>query len=127
MGIGVVVVGGYMTWDPHRHSQGRDVGWAEAVGFELLARTRTLVTLYGPNKHFECHGDNRDGGRTVEGIQQEYPNQQSSEFRRLHDVVETTGAYFHTTLRPQRTQPGRGATERHPRTSKPHPSPYPPP
>lgn len=50
-------------------SQGRAIGWAEAVGFELL--THTLITLYGPDSNLKCFSDNtgvvegwwKDGGR----------------------------------------------------------------
>jgi hypothetical protein len=38
------------------HSEGHDIGWAEAVGFGLLACT--LITLYGSDKHFEYCGNN---------------------------------------------------------------------
>ena len=38
-------------------SQGRDIQWAEAVGFELLAIC--LCTLAGTGEHITLHGDNR--------------------------------------------------------------------
>jgi hypothetical protein len=104
MGIGIVVGEFWRAWvlTGNWHSQGRDIGWAEAVGFELLART--LITLYGPNKHFECYGDNTG---VVEGWWKGRSRnaQTNTVFRRLHDVVETTGTHFHTRYVPSEQNP----------------------
>jgi hypothetical protein len=93
------------------HYKGRDIGWAEAVGFELLACT--FITLYGPDKHFECYGDNTS---VVEGWWKGASRnaQTNTVFRRLHDVVDTTGAHFQTRYA-NPAQPSRRALTRHPR------------
>ena len=107
MGIGIVVGEHWRAWalTGDWHSQGRDIGWAEAIGFELLART--LITLYGPNKHFECYGDNTG---VVEGWWKGASKnaQTNTVFRRLHEVVETTGTHFHTRYVPSQQNPADG-------------------
>ena len=104
MGLGIVVGEHRRAWRliGDWQSQGRDIGWAEAVAFELLART--LITLYGPDSHFKCHGDNTG---VVEGWWKgSSKNSQTNDvFRRLHDVVETTGAHFHTRYVPSQHNP----------------------
>ncbi len=58
MGLGIIVGEHWRTWrlTGNWQSQGRDIGWAKAVAFELLAQT--LVILYSSDNHFLCHGDN---------------------------------------------------------------------
>ena len=48
---------GSWTLRPGWNADGRDIGWAEAVGFELLART--LLLLVQPNTTLLVHGDNQ--------------------------------------------------------------------
>jgi hypothetical protein len=104
MGLGIVVGEHWRAWRliGDWHSQGRDIGWAEAVAFELL--TSTLVTLYGPDFHFKCNGDNTG---VVEGWWKgSSRNHQTNDvFRRIHEVTETTGARFHTRYVPSEHNP----------------------
>jgi hypothetical protein len=55
VGLGIVVGEYWRAWTFFEdwHSQGRDIGWAEAVAFELLAWT--LLVLYGHDYRFTCH------------------------------------------------------------------------
>jgi hypothetical protein len=103
-GLGIIVGEHWRAWTliGNWHSEGRDIGWAEAVAFELLART--LITLYGPDYHFKCHGDNTG---VVEGWWKgASKNAQTNEvFRRMHDISETTGARFHTRYVPSQHNP----------------------
>jgi hypothetical protein len=104
MGLGIVVGEHWRAWRliGDWKSQGRDIGWAEAVTFEFL--TCTLITLYGPDSHFKCHGDNTG---VVEGWWRGSSKnaQTNGVFRRIHDIVETTGAHFHTCYVPSQHNP----------------------
>jgi len=104
VGLGIVVGEYWRAWTLTRdwQSQGRDIGWAEAVAFELLART--LMVLYGHDYHFTCHGDNTG---VVEGWWKGASKnfQTNIVFRRLHDISETTGAHFHTRYVPSQHNP----------------------
>jgi hypothetical protein len=83
-------------------SEGRDIGWAEAVGFELL--TRTLITLYGPDSNFKCFGHNT--GVIERWRKGSSKNAQTNDvFRRIHDITHTTGAHFHTRYVPSQHNP----------------------
>jgi hypothetical protein len=107
MGLGIVVGEHWRAWalTGNWKSEGRNIGWAEAVAFELLAST--LVTLYGPDTHFKCHGDNTG---VVEGWWKGSSKnpQTNSVFRRLHDIVESTGAHFRTRYVPGQHNPADG-------------------
>jgi hypothetical protein len=104
VGLGIVVGEYWRAWTlvGDWHSQGRDIGWAEAAAFELLART--LMALYGPDYNFTCHGDNTG---VVEGWWKGASKniQTNLVFRRLHDLSETTGAHFHTRYVPSQHNP----------------------
>ena len=58
-GIGILLNGRWRAWilRPNWHGGGRDIGWAESVGFELLI----LATLHAgaTNIHFKVFGDNQ--------------------------------------------------------------------
>jgi len=104
MGLGIIVGEHWRAWKlvGNWKSQGRDIGWAEAVAFEFLART--LISLYGPHHHFKCHGDNTG---VVEGWWKGSSKnaQTNSVFRRIHDIVEDTGAHFYTRYVPSQHNP----------------------
>lgn len=104
MGLGIVVGEHWRAWrlTGDWHSQGRDIGWAEAVAFELLVCT--LVIVYGPDFHFKCYGDNTG---VVEGWWKGSSRnpQTNIVFRRIHDITETTGAHFHTRYIPSEHNP----------------------
>ena len=58
-GIGIVIGNKWRAWILVEgwQTDGRDIGWAEAIGFELLTST---VTKTHPNiKHFQIYGDNQ--------------------------------------------------------------------
>ena len=80
------LVPGWQTLDGSR-----DIGWAEAVGFELLVRT--VARVRGPSGHFKVYGDNKG---VVEGWwnfrSKNKPTNQV--FRRIHTFLEQ----FHHTL-----------------------------
>jgi hypothetical protein len=59
VGIGIVINRRWHTWRliPRWKGNGRDIGWAEAVGFEFIACTLSGVSI--PGKCFWVFGDNR--------------------------------------------------------------------
>ncbi len=90
VGIGIVIGGRWRAWRLAEgwKSEGRDIGWAEAVGFELLVRT--ILLLWQAPTPFKVFGDNQG---VVEGWGNgRSRNQQvNSVFRRVHEVLETAG------------------------------------
>jgi len=73
---------------PHRRLEGRDIGWVKAVAFKRLRVARTLITLYGPDKHFECYSMATTRGLSKGGRKENA--QTNIVFRRLHGA-----AHFH--------------------------------
>ena len=67
IGIGIVIAGRWHAWQliPGWKGDGWDIGWAEAVGFELLVRT--LITASKPGEHFKIFAEKLwSGQRLVE-------------------------------------------------------------
>lgn len=64
---------------------GRDIGWAEAIGFELLVRT--IPRIAGSSGHFKVFGDNKG---VVEGWWNSRSRSKATNlvFRRVHDFLE---------------------------------------
>lgn len=58
-GLGIVLGGRWRAWRllPGWQNEGRDIGWAEAVGFELLVLA--ILALPGHPQHFRVQGDNQ--------------------------------------------------------------------
>ena len=59
IGIGICIQGRWHAWTlrPGWNTNGHDIGWAEAVGFELLAHT--LLLLVKPSITLLIHGNNQ--------------------------------------------------------------------
>jgi hypothetical protein len=72
----------------------KDIGWAEAVGFELLVRH--LVNMGGTTRHFKIYGDNQ-------GVVESWRNRRSRNkavntiYRRIHTFIhdQPTPYSFH--------------------------------
>lgn len=95
VGIGLVIGD---TWCAYKlregwKTKGRGIAWAEAIGFELLARTLILQQSFGPR--VRIHGDNRV---IVEGWKhRKSRDQQVNEvFARLLDFCEAQEAKIST-------------------------------
>ena len=58
IGIGIVIGEKWRAWRliPGWKADGRDIGWAEAIGFEFLVRTLIISSRSG--EHFKIFGDN---------------------------------------------------------------------
>ncbi|KAL7277684.1 hypothetical protein ACG7TL_008616 [Trametes sanguinea] len=101
VGIAVVIHDRWRAWRllPGWKSDGRDIGWAEAVGFEFLVHTVLAVSWARNSCAFKAHGDNR-GVR----IAAELEEQQSRALTRyVQSAVNPTdgpsrGIYPSTTL-----------------------------
>lgn len=86
-GIGIVIGGRWRAWRllPGWKQDRRDIGWAEAVGFELLVRT--LFSIADCPSHIKVYGDNKG---VVEGWWKNRSRNPTvnAVFRRVHDVLE---------------------------------------
>lgn len=94
VGIGVVIGNQWRAWCfcLGWKSQGRDIGWAEAVGFELLCR---LVLLRGArNQHIFVYGNNKG---VVEGWANFCSRNRHANgvFRCIHHALCGTGVTIH--------------------------------
>lgn len=60
-GIAIVIGTRWRAWNllPGWNSDKRDIGWAEAVGFEFLARTIARLNPTNNEEHFKVYGDNQ--------------------------------------------------------------------
>ena len=58
-GVGICLNGRWRAWSlrPNWRNGGRDIGWAESVGFELLVCA--ILNSHPPNFHFKLFGDNQ--------------------------------------------------------------------
>lgn len=94
-GVGIILRGRWRAWRLVKgwNTQGRDIQWAEAVGFELLVRA--IIASGPPGPHFKCFGDNT---AVVEGWWKHSSHNSAVNrvFRRLHDELETSGFTAHT-------------------------------
>ena len=95
VGIGIVVGNQWRAWRliPGWKTDGRDIGWAEAVGFELLASA--LCATSHPGQFFKVFGDNRG---VVEGWWKGRSRnwETNKVFRRIHNIADTHQCTFIT-------------------------------
>lgn len=103
-GIGITIGDRWRAWilDESWKTDGRDISWAEAVGFELLAHA---VARIHPNiKHFRIYGDNQ-------GVVEGWWNRRSRNpatndvFRRIHILEAELGIRFYTRYVPSALNP----------------------
>ncbi|KAJ3513562.1 hypothetical protein NMY22_g15006 [Coprinellus aureogranulatus] len=98
VGIGITIGDRWGAWRllPGWKSEGRDIGWAEAVGYLLLALT-IIDTLPNrqPNTHIRVYGDNKG---VVEGwwIGRSRNRETNLIFRRIHSLSSDHNITFHT-------------------------------
>ena len=86
VGIAIVIANRWRAWRliPGWDTEGRDIGWAEAIGFEFLVLA--VLAFSQPGQHFRLFGDNRG---VVEGWWKgRSRNRQTNVvFRRVHDIL----------------------------------------
>jgi len=106
-GIGIVISNRWRAWRlvPGWKADGRDIRWAEAVGFELLART--LCAESKPGQHFRVFGDNKG---VVEGWWRGRSRnwETNKVFRRVHNLADTHQCLFITRYVASRENPADG-------------------
>jgi hypothetical protein len=106
-GIGITIGNQWRAWTLVQdwERDGRNIGWAEAIGFELLAIT--VTRLYPEVRHFLLHGDNTG---VVEGWWVGRSRSQATNvvFRRIHRLEEELGVKFHTRYVESENNPADG-------------------
>jgi hypothetical protein len=108
-GVGIAITIGeeWRAWIlvPGWKSGGRDIGWAEAVGFEFLVRYLTLRTSAGT--HIKVYGDNLG---VVEGWWngRSRNRQINTIFRRIHEMSHQHDCTIHTRYVPSEQNPADG-------------------
>jgi len=106
-GIGIVIQSKWRAWRlvPGWKQDGRDIGWAEAVGLELLASA--LLHSSNPNEHFRIFGDNRG---VVEGWWKGRSKNKATNavFRRIHNISAAYGCTILTSYVPSKENPADG-------------------
>ncbi|PIL27531.1 hypothetical protein GSI_10682 [Ganoderma sinense ZZ0214-1] len=97
VGVAVVIAGRWRAWRIlpgwQSPSEGRDIGWLEAVGFELLVRV--LLRIHSTVGHFKVFGDNTgvvDGWRKGKSRSVAV----NTIFKRLSALLERRDVMVHT-------------------------------
>ncbi|KAF5373260.1 hypothetical protein D9615_007476 [Tricholomella constricta] len=111
IGIGITIGNRWRAWRlvPGWCSEGRDIGWAEAIGFELLICTLLIISNEGDE--FKVFGDNRG---VVEGWWKgRSRNRPTNEvFKRIHNTLAEHNCVIHSRYVPSKLnpadQPSRG-------------------
>jgi hypothetical protein len=98
VGIGIIISRQWRAWRliPGWKSEGRDIGWAEAIGFLLLALTVVQQHPHrNPDTHFRLFGDNKG---VVEGWWKGRSRNRPTNliFQRIHQLCATHDINLHT-------------------------------
>ncbi len=103
-GIAITVGEHWRAWQlvPGWKNEGRDIGWAEAIGFEFLVRHIIQTTIAGA--HVKVYGDNIG---VVEGwwTGRSRNRQVNLVFRRIHDLLQQHNGTVHTRYIPSKENP----------------------
>jgi hypothetical protein len=105
-GIGIAITVGkhWRAWRliPGWKTEGRDIGWAEAVGFEFLVRH--LIQNITTGTHIKVYGDNTG---VVEGwwSGRSRNSQVNFVFRRVHALLQQYNITVHTRYIPSKQNP----------------------
>jgi hypothetical protein len=104
IGIGIVIGSGWHAWRllPGWQSDRRDIGWAEAIGFELLVQTLSKLGTWA--QQIRIYGDNKG---VIEGWWKgrSCNPETNAVFRCIHDIVEQTANTFYTQYVPSKNNP----------------------
>ena len=99
--IGITIGDKWRTWHllPGWKSDRQDIGWAEAVGFELL--TLAIIPSSNSGTHFKVYGDNKG---VVEGWWKgcSQNKQTNAVFHRIHTFLRTQQCSVHTRYVPSK-------------------------
>jgi hypothetical protein len=103
-GIGIVIGDRWQAWRLQAgwDKDGKDIAWAEAVGFELLVRT--IIAAHGTGNEYRVYGDNTS---VVEGWWKGCSRNKhvNGVFRRIHDLSEEAQSLFHAFYIPSGSNP----------------------
>jgi hypothetical protein len=104
VGIAIVVGDRWRAWKlvPGWKLEGRDIGWAKAIGFELL--TKFLFSEAAAGTHLKFYGDNMG---VVEGWWKgrSRNKQTNAVFRRIHELSREHNCVVHTQYVPSAKNP----------------------
>jgi hypothetical protein len=109
VGIGITINDKWRAWRllPGWKADGREIGWAEAVGFEFLVRTVCHFVRQPHQQHIKVFGDNRG---VIEGWWKgRSRNKPTNEvFRRIHELEKAQQVICHTRYVASRFNPADG-------------------
>jgi hypothetical protein len=96
-GVAIVIQGRWRAWRllPGWKSSERDIGWAEAIGFEFLVRSLIQTGHFSANTHLKVFGDNT-------GVVEGWWNGRSRNhevnfvFRRIHVILAQSNHTIHS-------------------------------
>jgi hypothetical protein len=102
--IAITIRNRWRAWRllPGWKSEGRDIGWAEAIGFEFLVKS--ILPSSSPGDNFKIFGDNRG---VIEGWWKGRSKNKAtnSVFRRIHDVASSYQCTIHSQYVPSKENP----------------------
>lgn len=107
VGVGIVMGGRWRAWKLRAgwDCERRDIGWAEAVGFELLVRA--VVQSNPPHPHVRIFGDNQ--GVVAAWRNGRSRNPRTNEvFKRVHELLERVGLHVYCEYVPSANNPADG-------------------
>jgi len=115
-GIGITIGNNWRAWCllPGWKADGRDISWAEAIGFELL--TLFILSSSSGSTHFKVYGDNKG---VVEGWWKGRSRNKQTNFifRCIHSTLEAQRCTIHTRYVPSKdnpaNEPSRGIYPHH--------------
>ena len=103
-GIGIIIKGSWRAWKliPGWDHDGRDIGWAESIGFEFLIRS--ILNAKATGIHFKVFGDNQG---IIEGWWQgRSRNRACNEvFKRIHQLLANSSCTVLTRYIPSEHNP----------------------
>jgi hypothetical protein len=106
-GIGITIGRKWRAWRllPGWKADGRDIGWAEAVGFEFV--TDTLLASHPRGGHLKIYGDNRG---VVEGWWKGKSRNKPTNtvFKRIHQKTSSVACTIHSRYVASKANPADG-------------------
>jgi len=109
VGIGIVIGDKWRAWRllPGWKAEGRDIGWAEAIGFEFLVGTLCRFVCQPHKQHIKVFGDNAG---VVEGWWKgrSCNKPTNTVFRRVHDLEKAWRITVHSQYVASRLNPADG-------------------
>jgi hypothetical protein len=104
IGIGITVSDKWQAWRllPSWKRDGRDIGWAEAIGFKFLVKA--IISPHDRGIHYKVFGDNCS---VVEGWWKgRSKNRPTNDvFRRIHHIMAAPQCTVHTQYVPSKLNP----------------------